>query len=483
MISHSMQALVLAAGKSSRFNTENIKLSYDICGREIIAYPIAVLKDLGLPITVIVGYQKDKIINICLKNNFKNLEFIEQKEQLGTGHALQVALPILFSEHILVINGDMPLINQNIINDLIQKHIQSNATVSFITSHNSDPSIEGYARVVKQDNKITIIESIDFKGDPATHCCINAGVYTFKRSFLNEALLKLQKQRNTGEIYITDLIKFASQNNEIVETIEVPFDKIRGVNTLKELWIAEQIKRTEIIDYWMANGVRFTSPQTTHVDYNVTIENNTIIGAGVHLRNNTSIGSYCSIDAFSIIDNALIKDHVTIYPYTLISDSIIQTSAKVGPFAHIKNQSIIFEQSVIGNFVEITQSSIGSSSKAKHLTYLGNAIIGSNVNIGAGTITCNYDSISKNTTIIKNQAFIASNNSIVAPVTIGENSYTAAGSIITEDVPPNSLAIARPKQINKKEYVKKLKQKLEKRKNEVGNFTIKESKFKVKETG
>lgn len=456
-MNNQIQAIILAAGKSSRFNTTKTKLSFTICGQEMIMYPIRLFSQLKINTALVLGYQKEIILNILEKNKL-NIPFVEQKEQLGTGHAALTTMHLWQAENVLIMNGDMPLVDKNIINQLIEKHLKSDATISFVTSHNSDPSITAYGRVIRNENKIKIVEAKDFKGDLNSPCCINAGIYIAKKDFLKKTLINLEKS-SSGEFYITDLIKIADDANLKIETVDAPFDYIRGINTLKELWQAEQIKRFEIINNWMNKGVRFISPGSTQIDINVSIEPNTVIGTCVQIKNNTKIGNNCLIDAFSIIDNSILENSVVVHPNTIISDSQINQNSQVGPFAQIKKETVILNNAIIGNFVEISKSTIGSGTKAKHLSYIGNSSVGQNVNIGAGTITCNYNGVNKNNTIIEDNAFIGSNSSLVAPVKIGQGAIVAAGSCITENVEANDLAIARERQINKKDYAPKLKAK------------------------
>jgi bifunctional UDP-N-acetylglucosamine pyrophosphorylase/glucosamine-1-phosphate N-acetyltransferase len=245
---------------------------------------------------------------------------------------------------------------------------------------------------------------------------------------------------------------------------------VRGINTLEELWAAEQIKRSELIKYHMSNGVRFLVPQNTHVDTTVSIEPGCVIGSGVQLTGHTTIGKKSVVNHFSVLHNTIIHDRVTIKSHSVIENSVIQTEAQVGPFAYLRDHTIIENNVVIGSFVECKKTTFGSYSKAKHLTYLGDATIGNEVNIGGGTITANHDGMHKHKTVIKDRAYIGANNTLVAPVSINESAYTAAGSTITESVPSNALAIARSRQLNKINYVPLLKEKLgaalKKKKNE-----------------
>ena len=451
-----VQAILLAAGKATRFNTSLTKLSFTICGQEMIAYPLHLLSQLNIRTTLVVGYQKEVVLDIVQKHGF-SVDYVEQTAQKGTGHAVLCTQEFWEAEHILILNGDVPLIKEEYIQSLIDRHTSTQAAITFITAYNADPSITGYGRVIQDDSGISIVEQRDFKGDPAIHCRLNAGIYLIKRSFLQKTLSTLTPSAH-GELYITDLIKKACEQKERVEMIDVAFDYIRGVNTLRELWIAEHIQKSDIILQWMNKGVRFAAPQSVHIDLDVHIGADSYIGYGVQLRNTTRIGHNVHVDAFSIIDNALIHDGALIRSHSVISNSEVHTACQVGPFAHVHRETILHPQSCVGNFVEVSKTSLGQKSKAKHLTYLGNAQIGNQVNIGAGTITCNYNGVSKHTTTIKEGAFIGSNSCLIAPVTVGAQSITAAGSVITQDVPDEALAIARAHQANKEHYAPLLKE-------------------------
>lgn len=460
MIAAQVQAIVLAAGKSSRFNTTQSKLTHSVCGQEMILYPLNLFRQLRIPVTLVVGYQKEKLLEIIQKQDLNQITFVEQAIPQGTGHALMCTQESWHAEHLLIINGDMPLLTQSILQETINTHLAKQAAITFVTAHNSDPDAGGYGRVITEKNSIRIIEARDFTGDTQVNCCVNAGIYVIKRSFLEKALQKLTKNEQAQEWYITDLIHIASDMREVVQTVEAPFDRVRGVNTLKELWIAEHIKNSELIEYWMHRGVRFMSPHTTQLDTMVQIGKDSVIGSSVQLRGNTIIGINCVIDAFSVITDTQMGNNCMVNAHSVITQAHLFDAVQVGPFAHIRNHSILEQEVQIGNFVEVTKSHVGTQSKAKHLSYLGNAEIGSRVNIGAGTITCNYNGVNKHTTTIKDNAFIGSNSALCAPVTIGQDAIIAAGSIITQDVPTNALAIARAYQVNKENYATKLKFKL-----------------------
>jgi len=452
-----VQAILLAAGASSRFKSETSKLLFTLCGQAMILFPVKILHALGIPTTLVIGYKKEQIKRLLEEHGCDSLSFVEQAEQRGTGDAVAATTATWHADHIFVMNGDMPLIQAELVANLIEQHIQSDAAVSFVTAHNTDPSTGAYGRIVHINGIMSIVEARDFTGNPQTDCCINAGIYIFRREFLKQYIDTLHTHANSRELYLTDLIEIASRQHLRITTITAPFDQVRGVNTLQELWAAEQIKRAEIIEHYMQQGVRFTYAQSTHVDVDVVIGAGTCIEAGVQLLSGTRIGKHVTIGSFSCIRNSVIGEHVTVQSHSIITDATIGASARIGPFAHIHNNSSIGSESVIGNFVEVTTSSIAQKTKIKHLSYIGNAHIGSNVNIGAGTIIANYNGVSKQTTIIEDNASIGCNNSLVAPITIEQYAMTGAGSVITEDVPAHALAIARAQQVNKEGYATRLR--------------------------
>jgi bifunctional UDP-N-acetylglucosamine pyrophosphorylase / glucosamine-1-phosphate N-acetyltransferase len=453
---NNLQAIILAAGKSTRFNTKKTKLAAPICGQAMILFPTKLLQTLHIPTTVVIGYQQDIIKNIITKEHGDTINFVTQEEQRGTGHALATTKDIWQEENILVMNGDAPLIDQEMILKLYNEHKKSNCAISFITAYNENKN-NPYGKVIRTKNSIEIIEAKDVTDTTQLSHFINAGIYIINKNFLLQHISSLNTNNVNKEFYITDLVKIASNNNLKIGTTEEIFEKVIGVNIMAELWAAEEMMRALLITKWMDNGVRFNIIQSVHLDINVTIGQGSYIGSNVHLRGTTTIGNNCTIAEFSSLDNVILEDNVTIHSHCVIKNSYIQSKAEIGPFAHLRSNVNIGQNSIVGNFVEIKNSSIDMHTKAKHLSYLGDATIGAHVNIGAGTITCNYDGVNKHKTIIENHAFIGSNNNLVAPITIGHNAFTAAGSTLTMNVPDNALAIARTSQTNKDDYAKKLK--------------------------
>ncbi len=465
-MSKNIQGIILSAGKSTRFNTGRTKLIEKICGLEIVAYAALLLKRMEIHTTMVVGYQKDSVISTVQKY-VPEMNFVLQENQYGTGHAIACTQEIWQEENILILNGDAPLITDDIIENLYNEHIKTNAVISFVTSHTNNIEKCSYGRVIQKPGSIEIIEAKEFTGNLTDYCCVNAGIYIVKQKFLREHLATIDQNNTKKEFYLTDLVKIASDNKYTVTTLAAPFDKIRGINMFKELWEVEQIKKSELINHWMSHGVHFIAPQNVLIDLTVTIGAGTKIGSGVHLLGDTKIGANCVVDSFSIIENSTIADNATIHSHSIVRDAHIGHHAQVGPFAHIRHNANIKDHAAIGNFVEVKNSTVGTHTKAKHLSYLGDAHIGSHVNIGAGTITCNYDGIQKNITVIEDGAYIGSNNSLIAPLTIEKNAFTAAGSVITENVPEDALAIARARQTNKEGYAKKLRAK-----KDINNFVF-----------
>ena len=287
MLSNKVQAVVLAAGKSTRFRTGRTKLLEKICGQEMIKYTTRLFETLDIPTTLVVGYQKDAIIEV-IKNRHKDfVSFIVQEEQRGTGHAVMCTMPVWDKEMILIINGDMPLVTADIIQKLHDHHKATNAVMSFVVAH-CDDIHNSYGRVVKTDTTINIVEAKDFTGDPHEHCWINAGIYLFNREFLENQINAISQNEKTNEFYLTQLAEIASAQGLTVSTITAPYDYVRGVNTFQELWAVEQIKRAELIKHWMDQGVHFSVAHNVHIDLDVTIGAGSFIGCGVHLLGQTT---------------------------------------------------------------------------------------------------------------------------------------------------------------------------------------------------
>ncbi len=460
MVTSTTRAVVLAAGKSSRFKTKKSKLLSSICGQEMLLYPLHALEAHQVPMTLILGHQAEEVQAAVATAGIKDVSVVLQTEQLGTGHAVLCSKDTWDADNILILYGDMPLINKELIGQLLEEHAKAHAAVTFCTAYVLDP--HGYGRVLEHDGVFEIVEEKDCTDEQRVINRINAGVYVMRRDFLEAHITQLGKSSVTGEMYLPELVAIACKEKLGVKAVSVPYDLVRGVNTLQDLWGVEQIKRSEFIKYWMARGIRFELAQSIHIDINVTIGAGSFIGTGVHLLGNTSIGEECFVGAFTIIEDTTIADNTTIHSHSVVQHSTIGSNVHVGPFARLRQNVTVANDVQIGNFVEVKTATVGEASKIKHLSYIGDATIGSKVNIGAGTVTCNYDGVKKSETVVEDGAFVGSNNTLIAPITVGKDAYTAAGSVVNNDVPADALAIGRTRQENKLGYAKKLREAMEK---------------------
>jgi bifunctional UDP-N-acetylglucosamine pyrophosphorylase / glucosamine-1-phosphate N-acetyltransferase len=390
----------------------------------------------------IVGYQGDRVKQAL--THYPNLEFVEQTQQLGTGHAVQQLLPHLddFTGDLIVLNGDAPLLRPETLKALLAAHQQQQNGATILTAQIADP--KGYGRVFCEPNGLLkeIIEDRDCTEEQRQNRRVNAGIYCFNWDKLKAVLPNLQSNNSQKEYYITDAVNFLSP----VMVYDVPDDReILGINDRRQLATAYQILQARIKDKWMMAGVTIIDPDSVTIDDTVKIGVDAIIEPQTHLRGNTVIGVGSRIGPNSTIENSTIGDNVCAM-YSVIIDSSIGNRAKVGPFAHIRQQVTVGESCRVGNFVELKKTTLGANTNVAHLSYIGDATVGEQVNIGAGTITVNYDGKNKHQTTIGNYTRIGSNNTLVAPLTIGEQVTTAAGSTIVSDLPDDCLAIARSHQ-------------------------------------
>lgn len=336
----SIHSVVLAAGEGSRFKTGITKLIAPICGQPLVVYTCSLMEKLGYPTTAVIGYQKEKVKAAIDNAHLKNMYFAEQKQQLGTGHALAASKDTWQAQNILVLNGDMPLITQDIIGKVADEHFKNNAAITIVTSYNIDPA-NAFGRIVNIGNKIKIVEKKHFTHDIKEYPYVNVGVYLINRSFLDTYLSSIKQNEKTNEFYITDLVEIASEHNLPVHTIALPFDPFYGVNTFQELAQVEQITHDNLIKYWNDRGVRFISPQTITIDYNVKIGKGTVIHAGAQLINGTQIGEFCTINSGAVLDNSLLGNTVSIGANAVLHNSSIETNRIVAPLTHIGSPFVL----------------------------------------------------------------------------------------------------------------------------------------------
>lgn len=328
----SVQAIVLAAGQGSRLKTGITKMITPICGQPMVLYTIKLLESLHMPITVVIGFQKDLVQTAIEQAHIKDLFFAEQTEQLGTGHALLASKSTWNADTILVLNGDMPLINANTIDSLLAEHAKHNAAITVATSYNVDPT-NTYGRIVQENGIVKIIEKKHFTYAIQDHPYVNVGVYVINRSFLEQYLDRIKQNSSTNEFYITDLVEIASSNQLNAATVALPFDQFYGVNTFQELATVEEIKRTELIHHWMGQGVRFISPKNVHIDYNVLIGRGTVIYPGVQLFNGATIGEFCTLMPNVVVDHSHLEHTVTIGAQSIITNEFISKGTVLLPMS------------------------------------------------------------------------------------------------------------------------------------------------------
>ena len=400
-------------------------------------------------VVVIIGHQTEKMREHL--GGRADLQLAVQEPQLGTGHALLQAEPFLSDQggDVLLLSGDVPLIRTATLRALLEHHGRKQASATVLTAILENP--EGYGRIVRKDGAISaIVEHKDASPEERGIQEINSGIYAFALAHLFSSLRQIGAANAQGEYYLPDLVRILREEGRTVEAVALPdAEEILGVNSRKELAEVSAVLRDRKNAELMAAGVTIEDPVTTWIQPDVVIGADTILHPGVYLEGQTTIGAGCEIHSGVRIVDSTIGDDVVIGNFCVIRQSRVEAGAQVGPFAQLRPDSVVGEGAHVGNFVELKKTTLGKGAKANHLAYLGDATIGEKVNIGAGTITCNYDGVHKHPTIIEDGAFIGSDSQLIAPVRVGKNAYVAAGSSITDDVPADTLAIARGRQINK----------------------------------
>ncbi len=448
-----IMSIILAAGTGTRMNSKNHKVLHNIYDKTLIQYVVEAVNEVNSQKNcVIVGFMADKVVENL--KNYENLEFPKQEEQKGTGHAVLMAEKFIDEDSdVLILCGDTPLIKSDMLKELIDYHQKNDNSITLATCNLEDPF--GYGRIYRENDKVKkIVEHKDCSEDQLKITEINTGVYIFKGTTLKNTLSKITNNNSKGEYYLTDTIEIALKEGLKVDAIifDEP-NQFNGINTKVQLHEAAQILKENINKKHMENGVIFADANTAYIGKDVVIGRDTTIMPNVTIFGKTTIGEDCTIGANSTLTNMTIADSVEILN-SVCTDSSIGSNTKVGPFAYIRPNCEIGEKVKIGDFVEVKKSKIGNNSKASHLTYIGDAIVGENVNFGCGSITVNYDGKNKFITTIEDNAFIGSNTNLIAPVTVEKNAKVAAGTTVTKKVPANALAIGRVRQDNKENFVK-----------------------------
>jgi bifunctional UDP-N-acetylglucosamine pyrophosphorylase/glucosamine-1-phosphate N-acetyltransferase len=457
-----LSIVILAAGLGTRMKSKKAKVLHEAGGCTLVEHVVQTALSLAEPdrIVTVVGHQADRVRAVLAG---KQVRFVEQTEQKGTGHALMVCRDAV-PDHkglLIVLYGDCPLLSASTLQHLIQHHRASHADATVITTHLDDPT--GYGRIILDPGRKihAIVEEKVANSHQRAVKEINSGIYCFNAETLWKHLEEITPNPVSQEYYLTDIVEIFNRAGLSVRALlHQHANELLGINTRVDLAAVDRIFRERKVQELMLAGVTIEKPETVIVDSQVQAGTDTVIEAFSRILGTTTIGEDCHIGSGAIIRDSQIGNGVTIAPYTLVNASRIDKDASVGPFARLRQNNHIEAGAHIGNFVELKKTHFGAGAKAGHLAYLGDSEIGAGVNIGAGTITCNYDGHSKHKTTIGEQAFIGSNATLVAPVEIGEGAYTAAGSVITENVPPDALAFGRSRQMNKEEWARKRREKL-----------------------
>jgi bifunctional UDP-N-acetylglucosamine pyrophosphorylase/glucosamine-1-phosphate N-acetyltransferase len=446
-----LAVIILAAGKGTRMKSGLTKVLHPLAGAPLLSYSLQLARSLQpKKLVVVVGAQQDVVRE---KFQAADLIFVHQKEQLGTGHAVICAAEALrdYQGRVLILCADVPLLTEGTVRRLLESHEARKAAVSVLTTRLKDP--QGYGRILRESNGALrrIVEEKDRQADEGEIHEINTGIYCAEADFLFTALSSLSNQNAQREYYLTDIVeKAGSQGGKALAVLTENSLEVMGINTRVDLARAGQELRARIAEAHMLAGVTLIDPRITYIDREVTIGKDTVLFPNCYLLGKTSLGEGCVVEAGCKIIDSQIGDHVTLKMSSVITASIIENEVEVGPFAHLRPETILRERSKVGNFVELKKSVLGKGTKANHLSYIGDATVGEKANIGAGTITCNYDGRKKHPTVMEDGVFIGSNTALVAPVRIGRQAYVGAGSTITKEVPPGTLAVTRARQVHYK---------------------------------
>ncbi len=441
---------MLAAGKGTRMRSSRPKVLHRLAGCPLAEHVLRAADPLGAGSTTLVVGHQGETVERELGAVRGDLSFVRQEPQLGTAHAVLQAEAVLSGRRgtLIVLMGDAPLVSSRTTQALAETHERTGASATVLTATIERPY--GYGRIVRRGGQLAeVVEEADATPEQRTLREVNSGIYAFDLAPLFAALRAVPEAGPKRERYLPGILRRYREEGLTVETVVAAADEIRGINSRHELAEAGSLMRHRKNEEMMAAGVTIIDPATAYVDVDVEVGPDTVIHPGVILEGRTSIGARCELHAGVRIVNAVVGDDVTVNNHSVIIDAEIAAAARIGPFAHIRPGSTVGEKARVGNFVELKKATLGAGSKAGHLSYVGDAAVGAGANIGAGTITCNFDGSVKHRTTIEEDVFIGSGTQLVAPVTVERGAYVAAGSCITEDVPADALAVARGRQVNK----------------------------------
>jgi bifunctional UDP-N-acetylglucosamine pyrophosphorylase / glucosamine-1-phosphate N-acetyltransferase len=447
-------AIVLAAGKGTRMKARRAKVLHEVCGHPLAYYPVKRALETGAdPVVVVVGYQAEEVEAALLAHlPDAPIRFAVQKEQLGTAHAVLSARPALrgFDGEVLILSGDTPLLTAETLEAVRRR--RGRAALAFATMTLENPT--GYGRVVHAPGRgpALVVEEKDATAEERLIHEVNAGLYCADAAFLWKTLSRVSSKNAQREFYLTDLVALAAEGPGAV-AVRVPPMEASGVNDQEELSLAVRALTRRLGQQLMKAGVTIEDPERFDCDEGVEVGHDTVLEPSVRLRGRTRVGVGCRIGQGAILTHTTVADGAVVKPYCVFDEAAIGPAAEVGPFSRLRPGADVGEGAHVGNFVELKKTRLGRGAKANHLTYLGDATIGAGTNVGCGTVTCNYDGEKKNPTVIGEHVFLGSDAILVAPITIGDRAYVAAGSTLTEDVPPGALALGRSRQVNKEGWV------------------------------
>jgi bifunctional UDP-N-acetylglucosamine pyrophosphorylase/glucosamine-1-phosphate N-acetyltransferase len=452
--------VIMAAGKGTRLKSRRPKVLHQIGGRALVEHVVAAAAQVVEPkdIYVVIGHEAEAV-RAALQHT--GVRFVAQAEQRGTGHAIQTARPeVAEYEDLIVLSGDAPMITTETILKLRDFHLEQHAAMTVLTTRPSDPT--GYGRVIRRaadkPEVTAIVEQKALKPEQLSAPEINSGIYAFRSEPLFQHIGQLSTDNAHGEYYLTDMAALLVKAKERVVALETAdVHEVLGANTIAEMMELDAEMRMRKARSLMDDGVTVFRPETSVIDSTVTVGADTIVEPFVQLLGRTTIGGGCHIRSYSVIEDSTIGDDTVVLHGSIITSSQVAKGASIGPYSRLRPLAEIGEGAHIGNFVEVKKSRIGPGAKANHLSYIGDADVGAGTNVGAGTITCNYDGKAKHRTTIGENVFIGSDATLVAPLSIADGSYIAAGSTITEDVPADALALGRARQTTKPDWAKKMR--------------------------
>lgn len=456
-------ALVLAAGKGTRMKSDRPKVVHAVAGRPMVAWPVQAALEAGADrCVVVVGHGAEEVTSALEARFGDRVGFVEQPEQRGTGHAVQCALPALegFEGRVLILYGDTPLLRAETLRTLVDGAAGGEGPLAMLTAELEDPS--GYGRILRDSTGrvIGVREHRDATEQERALREVNPGLYAVDAPFLRESIAALSSDNAQGELYLTDVVASAAGRGGVT-TLLRDMDEMRGVNDRYELAVADRLLRLRINRRLAEEGVTVRDPDGTWIDGDCVVDPGAVLEAGVHLRGRCRVAAGAHIDVGCVLTDVEVGPGAYLKPYSVAERSRIGEAAQVGPFAHLRPDTELGPSARVGNFVETKKTRMGRGSKANHLAYVGDGDIGEDVNIGAGTIFCNYDGFQKHTTVLEDGVFIGSDSQLVAPIRVGKGAYVASGTTVTSDVPADALAISRTRQKNKEGFAARLRKRLE----------------------